>query len=43
MKIRLQVIFQNEYQAEKWAWLFKTILRGKSVCCNGYCNAWELP
>jgi hypothetical protein len=32
--------FADEYEAERWAWLF--VPKGWRMCCaGGYYNAWE--
>jgi hypothetical protein len=33
------IIFKDEHEAEKWAWLFEPM--GYHMCCaNGFYNAW---
>ena len=33
--------FKDEYAADKWQWLFGTIMRMNRCCANGYCNAFS--
>ena len=36
------VVFRDEYTANRWSWLFYTILRRRMVCFGGFFNAWKL-
>ena len=40
---RLYVVFDTEDAAERWAWLFRDILRLPMSCNGGYRNAYMLP
>lgn len=35
-------VFANEHDADRYAWLFATILRRHMTCFGAYFNAWTL-
>jgi hypothetical protein len=39
---RLYAVFDTEDAAERWAWLFRQILRRPMSCYGGYSNAYML-
>ena len=38
----IYAVFANEHDADRYAWLFATILRRRMTCFGAYFNAWTL-
>ena len=36
------IVFRDEYEAERWKWLFGTLLNRRWACFNAFFNSFEL-